>query len=75
MRNEQLRRLWISLRLSRWLAPALCAVPYLASIVWLVSRGQLWIAGVMLSPALVLALLIGLTWLLARLEFRGSWRG
>ena len=75
MRHEQLHRLWIRLRLSRWLAPGLCAVPYLASILWLLGKGQLWIAGVMLSPALVLALLIGLTWLLARLEFRGSWRG
>jgi hypothetical protein len=75
MRHEQLRHLLIRLRLSRWLAPALCAVPYLGSILWLLTKGQLWIAGVMLSPALVLALLIGLTWLLARLEFRGSWRG
>ena len=75
MRNEQLHHLWIRLRFSRWLAPALCAVPYLASIFWLLGKGQVWIAAVMLSPALVLALLIGLTWLLARLEFRGSWRG
>ena len=75
MKREQLRHLLIRLRLSRWLAPALCAVPYLASILWLLAKGQLWIAGVMLSPALVLALLIGLTWLLASLEFRGSWRG
>jgi hypothetical protein len=75
MHHEQLRHFWIRLRLSRWLAPALCAVPYFASILWLLAKGQLWIAGVMLSPALVLALLIGLTWLLARLEFRGSLRG
>jgi hypothetical protein len=75
MKREQLRHLLIRLRLSRLLAPALCAIPYLASILWLLAKGQLWIAGVMLSPALVLALLIGLTWLLARLEFRGSWRG
>lgn len=75
MRSKPLRRLWIRVRLSRWLAPGLCAVPYLASIVWLLAKGQLWIAAVLLSPALVLALLIGLTWLLAQLEFRGSWRG
>ena len=75
MRSEQLRHTWIRLRLSRWLAPGLCAVPYVASILWLLARGQVWIAGVLLSPALVLALLIGLTLLLARLEFRGSWRG
>ena len=47
MRHEQLHRLWIRLRLSRWLAPALCAVPYLASILWLLGKGQVWIAGVM----------------------------
>lgn len=75
MRSEQLRHALIRLRLSRWLAPGLCAVPYLASIIWLLTKGQVWIAGVLLSPSLVLALLVGLTWLLARLEFRGSWRG
>ncbi len=42
MRHEQLNRLWIRLRLSRWLAPALCTVPYLASILWLLGKGQLW---------------------------------
>ena len=75
MSKEQLRHLLIRLRLSRWLAPGLCALPYLASILWLIAKGQLWIAVVMLSPAVVLALLIGLTWLLARLEFGSSWRG
>ena len=75
MRHEQLRHFWIRLRLSRWLAPSLCAIPYLASILWLVAKGQLWIAVVMLSPALMLAFLIALTWLLARLEFGGRWRG
>ena len=75
MTHKQLRRLFIRLRLSRWLAPALCALPYLGSIIWLLGRGQVWIAGVMLSPALVLGLLIGLTWTLARIEFRGSLRG
>jgi len=75
MRHEQLRHLLIRTRFSRWLAPLLCAVPYLGSILWLLSKGQLWIAGVMLTPALMLVLLIGLTWLLARLEFGGRWRG
>ena len=75
MRHDQLRHLWIRLRLSRWLVPCLCAIPYLASIFWLVDKGQLWIAVVMLSPALMLALLIALTWLLGRLEFGGRWRG
>ena len=75
MRHEQLRHFLIRMRLSRWLGPVVCAVPYLGSILWLLSKGQLWIAGVMLTPALMLVLLIGLTWLLARLEFGGRWRG
>ena len=75
MRNGPVRHLLIRLRLSRWLAPVVCAIPYIASILWLLVKGQAWIAGVMLSPLVVLVLLIGLTWLLARLEFRGKWRG
>lgn len=75
MRAEQLRHLWIRLRLNRWLAPSLCALPYLASIGWLLGKGQLWMAMVMLSPAVVLALLVGLTLLMARLEFGRRWRG
>ena len=75
MLHEHLRHLWIRLRLTRWLGPSICALPYLGSIVWLVAKGQLWIAMVMLSPALVLSLLITLAWLLARLEFGGRWRG
>lgn len=72
---EQLRHRWIRLQVRRWIGPALCAIPYVGSILWLLGRDQLWIAGVMLSPLLVMALLISLTWLLAQLEFRGSWRG
>ena len=75
MRHEQISYLWIRLRLSRWFVPTLCGIPYLGSLAWLLAKGQLWIAVVMLSPALMLVLLILLTWLLARQEFGGSWRG
>lgn len=72
---EQLRHHWIRLQVRRWSGPALCAIPYVGSILWLLGRSQLWIVGVMLSPLLVMVGLIGLTWLLAQIEFRGSWRG
>ena len=75
MNSLQIRRFCIQLRLSRWLLPTLCSFPYLGSMAWLLVKGQQWIAVVMLSPALMLAMLIVLTWLLARLEFGGSWRG
>ena len=74
MRHEQLHRLWIRLRLSRWLAPALCAVPYLASILWLLLHSQPWMAALMLAPALLMTVVAGLTLALARLEFQGSLR-
>ena len=75
MWQEQLNHFLIRIRQGRWLAPSLCTIPYLGSIIWLLAKGQVWIAVVMLSPALMLALLISLTWLLARLEFGGGWRG
>ena len=67
---QRLRHLWIRSRWRRWLLPALCSLPYVASILWLVARQQLWIAQVMLAPLLMGALLAGLTVLLAHLEFR-----
>ena len=68
--QQRLRHWLIRSRWQRWLMPALCAVPYAASLVWLLARGQLWIVQIMLSPILMLLILAGLTWWLARLEFR-----
>lgn len=66
------RHLWIHLRVRHWLAPALCAFPYLLAMAWVVSKGQLWMAGLMLSPVLLMGGLGLLTWLLARAEFAGA---
>ena len=67
---QRLRHGLIRSRWRQWLAPALCAVPYLASLVWLLQRGQLWIVQIMITPLLMMAVLALLTWWLARLEFR-----
>ena len=67
---QRLRHLWIRSRWRRWLVPVLCALPYLASLGWLLLRQQGWIAQVMLAPVLMTGLLALLTWWLARLEFR-----
>lgn len=75
MKLSTTKHFLIRLRVSRWLAPSICAIPYVGSLIWLLIKGQTWIAGVMLSPLLVMALLIGLTWFLAKLEFRGRWNG
>jgi hypothetical protein len=73
-RWQRLRHWLIRSHWRRWLVPLLCALPYLASLLWLLARGQLWIAQVMLAPVLMGAALAGLTVWLARLEFRRNWR-
>jgi hypothetical protein len=60
----------ITSRWQRWLFPALCCLPYLACLVWLLSKGLVWIAQVMLAPLLMAAILAGVTLWLAQQEFR-----
>jgi len=69
---------WIRLRhgliLSRWqqwLFPTLCALPYLGCLVWLLSKGLIWIAQVLLAPLVMAAALALLTLWLAQQEFKG----
>lgn len=69
--RQRLRHWLIRTRWRRWLVPVVCAVPYAASMVWLVGRGQAWIAQILLAPLLMGAALALLTLWLARQEFRG----
>ena len=69
-RRQRLRHALIRSRWRRWLLPLLCALPYGASILWLLVLGQAWIAQVLLAPLLMAALLAGLSLWLARQEFR-----
>ena len=66
----RLRHLLIRSRWQRWLFPALCIFPYLAILIWLLSRGLVWVSQVLLSPLLMGAVLALLTLWLARAEFR-----
>jgi len=66
----RLRHLLITSRWQRWLFPVACCVPYLLCLLWLLAKGLVWIAQVMLAPLLMGAILAGLTLWLARLEFR-----
>ncbi len=68
------RHLLITSRWQRWLFPALCCLPYVGCLIWLLSRGLFWIAQVMLAPLLMAAVLAGVTLRLAQLEFRMRWR-
>lgn len=71
MKFRMLHRFAIRLRWKRWLGPALCAVPYIGSILWLLKFSQTWIAIVLLVPALLIVVLGLLTWFLARIEMYG----
>ena len=65
-----MRHRWILLQWRRWMAPLLCAIPYLGSILWLISKDLLWVAAVLLAPLFMGFVLVSLTWWLERLEFR-----
>ncbi len=64
----RMKRLWIRSQWRRWLFPLICVLPYLGSILWLLLRGQAWIAQVLLAPLMMAAAVGLLTLWLARLE-------
>ena len=64
------RHWFIISRWQKWLFPVVCCIPYLAILGWLLMRGLIWIAQVLLAPLLMGAVLAGLTVWLARQEFR-----
>ena len=68
--RQRFRHWLIRSRLHRWILPLLCAIPYVLSLIWLLSRGQNWIVQIMLSPLVMLLIIASLTWWLAVLEFR-----
>ena len=70
----RLRHLLITSRWQRWLFPALCIIPYLTILIWLLSRGLMWVAQVLLAPLLMGAVLALLTIWLAKAEFRTQLR-
>ena len=65
----RLRHVLITSRWQRWLFPTLCIIPYLAILVWLLSRGLIWVSQVLLAPLLMGAVLAALTLWLAKVEF------
>lgn len=72
--GPRLRHLWIRSRWQRWFFPLVCAIPYGLSLIWLLQRGQLWIAQVLLAPLLMGVAIALLTLVLARCEDgRGTW--
>jgi len=70
----RLRHLLITSRWQQWLFPALCSLPYVAILIWLLSRGLVWVAQVLLAPLLMGGVLALLTLWLARSEFRSRLR-
>ena len=70
--SARLRHALITSRWQQWLFPGLCCVPYLACLVWLLSKGLVWVAQVMLAPLVMGGVLALLTLWLAQQEFRAS---
>ena len=68
--RTRLRHLLITSRWQRWLFPTLCIIPYLTILIWLLSRGLIWVAQVLLAPLLMGSVLALLTLGLAKAEFR-----
>ena len=72
--RAKLRHFVITSRWQRWLFPACCAVPYLGILLWLLSRGLIWVAQVLLAPLVMGGVLAGMTLWLAQQEFRTHFR-
>ena len=72
--STRLRHFLITSRWQRWLFPVLCILPYLTILIWLLSRGLIWVSQVMLAPILMGAVLGLLTLWLAKAEFRTQMR-
>ena len=68
------RHVLITSRWQRWLFPTLCVIPYLSILIWLLSRGLIWVSQVLLAPLLMGAVLAVLTLGLAKAEFRTDLR-
>ena len=66
----QLRHALITSRWQQWLFPAICCLPYIACLVWLLSRGLIWVAQLMLAPLVMGGALALLTLWLAQQEFK-----
>lgn len=67
---HRFRHVLIRSRWRRWLLPLICAVPYVASILWLIYIKEAWIAQVLLAPLVMGVAMALLTLWLARQEFR-----
>ena len=70
----QLRHLIITSRWQRWLFPVICILPYLAILIWMLTRGLIWVAQVLLAPLLMGVVLGLLTIWLANAEFKSRLR-
>ena len=72
--RTRLRHLLITSRWQRWLFPTLCIIPYLTILLWLLSRGLIWVSQVLLAPLVMGGVLALLTLWLAKTEFRSHLR-
>ena len=65
----RMRHAWIRSQWKRWFLPTICALPYCLSLIWLVERGEIWIAQVLLAPIVMGCAIAFMTLWLARCEY------
>ena len=70
----RLRHYLITSRWQRWLFPVICIIPYISILFWLLTRGLIWIAQVLLAPLLMGGVLALVTLYLVNAEFNARLR-
>jgi hypothetical protein len=73
-RAIRLRHWLIRMQWRHWIFPLLCSLPYVGSLLWIILRGQFWIAQVLLAPLFMGLVIALMTFWLAQQEFRTRWR-
>ena len=68
----KIRGVVIRMRVKRWILPVVCFLPYVVSLVWMLTQGLVWIFQIMLAPLIMGTVLGIMTFILAEVEFRGS---
>lgn len=63
-------RLFLRLRGRYTAVPFILSLPYIVSLTWLVLKGQVWIALLMLTPLLMIFAIVTTSLILGYLEFR-----
>ncbi len=69
-RLTRIKHVLIKSRWKNWLFPAICIMPYVACVIWMLFEGLIWVAQIMMAPIFMGAVLALVTYWLAQQEFK-----